>query len=125
MKVDFFRAILREDSTSDVRMWCAITPFGVRALKGDEEAILSNLSLEDLSRAESIVTVDLSGLDRVSLEAITDIILKSGLLGKPGVKGKGEAVLFMLANEALHALAQVMRDEEAESDPGVPSGTRD
>lgn len=125
MKVDFFRAILREGTTPDARMWCSITPFGIRALSEGGDAILLDLTLEDLSGAEPIVTVDLAGLDRSSLEAMVDFILKSGLLGKAGVKGKGDAVLFMLTNEALHALAQVMRDEVAESGPGVPCGTRD
>jgi len=123
MTVDFFRAILKENSASDSQVWCAITPFGIRAFRQDRDDIVLDLTMNDLAGAESIAAVDLSGLDRDLFEAIVDLILKSGLLGKPGVRHKGDAVLFMLTNEALHALNQVMREEEAESYTEPPAST--
>ncbi|MBI4962789.1 MAG: hypothetical protein HY913_05875 [Desulfomonile tiedjei] len=123
MKVDFFTGVLKEGAQPGVRVWCAVTPFGIRALKEDRETIILDLAMERLSTPEPIVTVDLAGLDRNSAETIVDLILQSGLLGKPGVKHKGDAVLFMLTNEALHALAQVMREEEADADEEPPSST--
>jgi len=123
MNADFFRAVLKENSASGAQVWYAITPFGIRAAKQDRDDIVLDLTMNDLAGVESIATVDLSGLDRDLFEAIVDLILKSGLLGKPGVRRKGDAVLFMLTNEAVHALTQVMREEEAESDTEPPPST--
>jgi len=123
MNVEFFSAILKGDSATDAKVWCAATPFGIRAFRHDRDEICSDLTMEDLSSPESIATVELTGLDQSLLEAIVDLILKSGLLGKPGVKDKGDAVLFMLTNEAIHALVQIMREEEAERDKESPAGT--
>jgi hypothetical protein len=116
MNVEFFTAILKEGAAPDDRIWCATTPFGLRALRQDRDDIILDLTARDFSDAESIVTVNLTGLEQDLFEAIVDLILKSGLLGKPGVKGKGDAVLFMLTNEALHALARIEREEEAEEE---------
>ncbi len=122
MNVDFFTAVLKEDSASAAKVWCAITPFGIRALREDRDEIILGLTMQDLSSAESIVTVNLTGLDRDLFEAVVDLILKSGLLRRPGVKDKGDAILFMLTNEALHALAQIARDQEVEKDEEPPAG---
>ncbi len=56
-----------------------------------------------------MTTLDLPGLDREGVEVITGNILKGGYLDMPGVKGKGEAVLFMLVNEALHGWPKSLR----------------
>jgi hypothetical protein len=123
MNVEFFTAILKEGAAPDDRIWCATTPFGLRAFRQDRDEIVLDLTIHDLSHAESIITLDLTALERDLFEAIVDLILKSGLLGKPGVKGKGDAILFMLTNEALHALAQITREDKAEDENESPAGT--
>lgn len=112
MIVKFYRAALREESGSRVQVWCAQTPFGIRACREDREDIVLDMSMDDLSSVQLIATVDLTGLDREALETIVDLIMKGGFLGKPGVKDKGDAVLFMLTNEALHVLAEIARQED-------------
>ena len=123
MNVEFFTAVLKEDSASEVRVWCAVTPLGLRAFREDQDEIVLSLTVQDLSDVKSIATVDLSSLERNLFEAIVDLILRSGLLGKTGVKNKGDAVLFMLTNEALHTLAQIEREEEAEGEKEPPHAT--
>lgn len=60
--------------------------------------------------SELIVVLDLSGLDKDSAELIMDTILKDGFLDKRGVKGSGDAVLFMVVNEALQRLAEIRNE---------------
>ena len=69
--------------------------------------LLARLRLD----VEPVTTLDLPGLDREGVEVITGNILKGGYLDMPGVKGKGEAVLFILVNEAIHELAEIAKDE--------------
>ena len=51
-----------------------------------------------------ITSLDLTGLDEDSTRTIVRNILQGDYLEKPGVRGKGDAVLFMLVNEAIHVL---------------------
>jgi hypothetical protein len=67
---------------------------------------------EGVVSADYVTTVDLAGLDRPDVELVARAILLGGYLDRPNVKGKGDAVLFMLANEALRALDSSAFDSE-------------
>lgn len=113
MHLEFFKGLIVDRSGTQqpesVIYW-ATTPFGViAALDGSEETI-PNFNPNDALSAESITSFELPGLDQEGMEVIVTNILTRGYLKKPGVKHKGDAVLFILVNEAIHALSEVNED---------------
>lgn len=63
-----------------------------------------------------VTLLDLPGLDRESLEFFLDVILEGGYLARPGVSGNGEAIIFVVVNEALHVLDEVAAWERENED---------
>jgi hypothetical protein len=111
MRVVFSKGVLQGEPGIGYPSSWAKTPLGIMCLvPGDDEA----LQLVDEARIvseELIAEVDLPGLDRDHLEEIVRSVLAGGFLDKPGIKGKGDAVIFALVNEALHRLDQIAADE--------------
>jgi hypothetical protein len=66
----------------------------------------------DIVREELITTCELPGLDREGMETIVSNILERGYLERQGVHSKGEAVLFLLINEAIHAMEEIAHKED-------------
>jgi hypothetical protein len=114
MLVTFYKGTLRTKDGSDVAVSWAETDAGVTALVSGAEDLLHELDADRLRVAEPIVTLDLSDLDSEAVEIIVGSILRGRYLDMPGVKGKGEAVLFVLVNEALHQLAEIAEDDNDE-----------
>jgi hypothetical protein len=112
MKVSFFTGALRTDTGPDVPVSWAETDFGVTGLVSGSDELLHELDAEQLTVVEPVAALDLPGLDHEGIEVIVGAILKGRYLDMPGVKGKGEAVLFILVNEALHQLAEIAEDED-------------
>jgi hypothetical protein len=110
MIVNFYKGTLRKESEVDLGVSWAETDFGVTALVSGSDELVPELKLEQITDVESVTTLDLPGLDRGGVEVIVENILKGRYLSMPGVKGKGEAVLFILVNEALHQLAEIAKD---------------
>ena len=112
MRVDFSSGILRGERDADYATSWAKTPFGMMVPARDEEGLLQVFDELRIVSEELIASVDLPGLDRVHLEEIVRSVLQGGYLARPGIKGKGDALIFALVNEALHRLAQIAREEE-------------
>ena len=111
MVVTFYKGVLRTETGAEVAVSWVETDFGVTALVSGTDELVHELKLEQITDVEPIITLDLPGLDREGVEVVIDNILKGGYLDMPGVKGKGEAVLFILVNETLHRLAEIAKDE--------------
>ncbi len=107
MKIELFKGHITDASGAEQEAWCARSDFGVRAVavEGPPDVLITAPLGATVS--EPVTWVELPGLDRESLEFLLDIILKGGYLARPGVRGKGEAVIFMVVNEALHTMDQV------------------
>jgi hypothetical protein len=114
MKVDFFKGEIVRDKTGPKTAYWAKTPHNVVAQIGDEIELLEDLNQTKIISEELITSLPLSGLDRAGVETLVINILRGGYLAKPGVKDKGEAVLFILANEAIHELESIQADENTE-----------
>lgn len=109
MRVDFFKGIWgRGDGAErqDLVVYWAVTPGRIFACSGPSCDPLSDFDPAKASDAELITALDLTGVDDDNLATIVERILQGGYLDRPGVKGKGEAVLYIIVNEALHALKE-------------------
>jgi len=108
MKIELFRGVIKDACGSQIEAWCARTPFGIRAVPVDEgSAEIRIADPQQTSVLEVVTTIDVAGLDRDSLEFLVDTILQKGYLARNGVIGKGDAVLFLVTNDALQALEQI------------------
>ena len=113
MRVEFFKGVRKKRNASgpkDLVVYWAVTPVKVFACSGPSYEPLADFDAEDAIDAELIIALDLSGVDDDSLTIVVETILYGGYLDKPGVKDKGEAVLYVVVNEALHALTQESND---------------
>jgi hypothetical protein len=112
MIVTLYKGALRTETGTEVAISWAETDFGLTALVSGSDELVHELQLEQIANIEVVTTLDLPGLDREGVEVIAGSILKGGYLDMPGVKGKGEAVLFVLLNEAIHELVEIAEDEK-------------
>ena len=112
MRVDFFRGILRTDTGASVAAYWARADSGVTAILDAAEETFRIEDKDVILEEELITSIDLVDPDPDLAQTIIDAILTGGHLKKPGIKGKGEAVLFVLVNEALHELEEIARSEE-------------
>jgi len=114
MRVDFYKGEIVLDKTGPKTAYWAKTPHNVMAHIGDEIKLLEDFNQAKIVSEELITSLNLPGLDRAGVETIVTNILRGEYLTKPGVKDKGEAVLFILANEAIHELESIQADENTE-----------
>ncbi|MGO9121322.1 MAG: hypothetical protein ACLQPD_27395 [Desulfomonilaceae bacterium] len=112
MKVDFFTGILRTETGDEVAAYWAHTDAGDTAILDPSKEPFSIKDQSDILKKEPITSIDLLDLDKDLVQTIIDMILTRGYLKKPGIKDKGEAVLFVLVNEALQEMEEVARSEE-------------
>jgi hypothetical protein len=112
VRVDFFTGVLRTESGDEVVAYWAQTDSGDTAIPDSGEETFRIKDRTAILKEEPITSIDLVDLDQDLAQTIIDTILTRGYLKKPGVKHKGEAVLFVLVNEALHELEEIARSEE-------------
>jgi hypothetical protein len=110
MKVDFLRGFLKSKTLGKVPKTWACTPHGILAPDEGPPYELLILNESDVIVDHTITTVDLTGLDEDLANEVIRNILQGGYLDKPGVKDKGDAVLFMLVNEAIQVLESVAEE---------------
>jgi len=110
MRVDFCRGFTNSKTRGRIPTTWAHTPHGILALTEEPPYELLILNESDVIVDHTITTVDLTGLDEDLTKAIVRNILQGGYLDKPGVKEKGDAVLFMLVNEAMQVLESVAEE---------------
>ena len=112
MKVDFFTGVLRTETGDEVIAYWARTDSGDTAILDSTEQTFRIKDRTAILKEEIITSIDLFDLGPDLAQTIIETILTRGYLKKPGIKGKGEAVLFVLVNEAIHELEEVARSEE-------------
>jgi hypothetical protein len=112
VKVDFFTGTLRTETGDEVVVYWAHTDSGDTAILDPPKEPFSIKDQSDILKKELITSIDLLDLDKDLVQPIIDTILTRGYLKKPGIKDKGEAVLFVLVNEALQEMEEVARSEE-------------
>jgi hypothetical protein len=112
MRVDFFKGVLQTDTGDEVIAYWAHTDSGDTAILDSGKETFRIKDGTDILKEELITSVDLLDLDQDLVQTIIDAILTGGYLKKPGIKGKGEAALFVLVNEALHELEEIARWED-------------
>jgi hypothetical protein len=112
MYAEFFTGVLKTDSGEEFRASWARTPFGCTVLREGHREPVHALEIKGVVVEENVTTVELPGLDGDMMETVVTAVLKGRILEKPGIKGKGDAVLFVLVNEALQKLEEASRDED-------------
>lgn len=112
MRVEFCRGMIRDECGNARDAEWARTPFGLMRLTDGEDESLMPFSGDLVMEEESLTELDLPGLEREGVEVIVRNILAGKYLDKPGITGKGDAVLFVLVNEAIHALEEMAEEEE-------------
>jgi hypothetical protein len=110
MNVDFRKGFIITKTGSKVACTWASAPHGTLTLSDAPPHDLIQLDDLDITTSSVITTVDLSGLDQEHANTLIRNILQGGYLEKPGVQGKGDAVLFILVNEAIQVLDAVAED---------------
>lgn len=111
MIVTFYQGTLRGETGAELAVSWAETDFGVTALVSGSDELIHGLTVDHITLVEPVTTLDLPGIDREGIDVIVGDILKGGYLDMPGVRGKGEAVLFILVNEAIHRLSEIAEHE--------------
>ena len=61
--------------------------------------------------SDLVAMLDLTGVDLEGMEVLVANILCGGYLEKPGIEDRGEAVLYVLVNEALHQMEWIRKKE--------------
>ena len=112
MHVEFFTGVVKTDSREESRAVWARTPYGCTILMEGKRKPVHASEVTGIVAEDNITSVELPGLDRDMAEIIIAGVLKGGILEKPGIRGKGDAVLFVLLNEALQKLEEASRDED-------------
>lgn len=114
MKVEFYKGVIRKKTGQELGISWAKTPLGVLAFVRPEEDFAHCFDPKEVGRSDLIVTLDLPDLDEESVRIICSNVLEGGYLERPGLRNKGDALLFVLVNEALHRLAEIAAEEELE-----------
>lgn len=110
MIVSFFKGTLRQHAGGSLDAVWAETPWGTMLRESTSEHAHKVDSLDVLAR-DPITTCELPGLDEAGMETLVFNILEGDYLERSGVKGKDDAVVFLLVNEALHTLEEIQRKE--------------
>jgi len=114
MKLVFCKGKLRNAQGEDVVASWADTPSGILTLPTDAGGGLIRVDAVSIVESDQVATLDLSGLDNDAMEAVVENVLKRGYLDKPGIRGKDEAILFVLVNEVLTELEGLRQEIEGD-----------
>ena len=109
MQTQFFKGMLKSPSERVVHASWAVTPYGMLVCFQSETPTVERLIDIQVEQSELITEIDFEDLDRDNVEVLVSGILKGGYLDKPGVRGKGDAALFILVNEKLRELEKIDR----------------
>jgi hypothetical protein len=118
VNVEFRKGVVRKESGEESPAQWAVSPFGVRILLKGAKSVETSLAPFFVLTEELFAEIDLPGVDREGVEAIADGLLLGGYLERDDMKDKGDALLFILVNEALHALAAADAPEYDSFAPG-------
>jgi len=104
--------VLRTDTGDEVVAYWARADSGATAILDSTEETFPIKDRTAILKEDLVTSIDLVDLDQDLVETIINTILTRGYLKKPGIKDKGEAVLFVLVNEAIQELEEIARTEE-------------
>jgi hypothetical protein len=108
--VQFFEGVLKsEDGLITPVVW-ACSAFGNRIRAGNQVREIEASELGQLAGENLVTVVDLEGLDSDDTTYVVDAILKGRYCQRPGVRGKLDAALYLLVNEALGELLRPILD---------------
>ncbi len=110
MRLDFYKGTIFTDREGETSAAWAQTPSGIMACVTDRGPGVESIDEHRILNRDLIASLDLPGLDRDALETIVSAVLEGGYLDKPGVRDKGDAVLFLVVNEAIQRVEACARD---------------
>ncbi|MGO8879341.1 MAG: hypothetical protein ACLPVO_20515 [Desulfomonilaceae bacterium] len=108
--VQFFEGVLKSFKGNSAPIVWAESRSGNRVVIDSKIRGLEASEMAQIELKELITTVDLDGLDVDDVIYIIDAILKGKYYSRPGVKGKLDAALYLLVNEALSELSRPVED---------------
>ena len=114
MKLVFCKGTFRNASGERVAAAWAQTPSGIVALPAEGASGLLRIDEGSILESDPLVTMDLPGLDEQAMDAVVENILRRGYLDKPGIRGKDEAIFFVLVNEVLTELEGLRQETEGD-----------
>jgi hypothetical protein len=113
MKVGFFRGRVRASDDKRAKLWWAEAGSEFWIIEEGSEEVTRRLDPPEAVTVERVTELELPGVDAEGIESIIVNVLKGGYLEKPGVKGSGEAVLYMLVNEAIQRLSDIENESRS------------
>lgn len=96
-----------------VASW-AETPSGILTTPAEGTSGLLRVDPACIVESDPVATLELPGLDEPAMEAVVENVLRRGYLDKPGIRGKDEAIFFVLVNEALTELEGLRQEAEGD-----------
>jgi hypothetical protein len=111
MKIGFFRGRVAVEGADEPWLWWSQTGNEFWVFDEDSDEVIRGFNPPATIYVERITEFELPEIDEEAIETIIINILKGGYLEKPGIKDSGEAVLFILVNEALQMLSEAENDE--------------
>ncbi len=108
--VQFFEGVIKSLKGNSASIVWAESSSGNRAVIDSKIRGLEASEMAQIELKELVTTVDLDGLDVDDSIYIIDAILKGKYYSRPGVKGKLDAALYLLVNEALSELSRPVED---------------
>lgn len=112
MKLVFCKGTFRGSTGDRVASTWAETPSGIVALPQDGSSGVVRIGASSVLESDPVVTMDLPGLDEQAMDVVVENVLRRGYLDKPGIRGKDEAVFFVLVNEVLTELEGIRQETE-------------
>ena len=106
IRIEFFTGMVRWKA-EDVKASWAERENSFWMLLGGSEDVARDVQIPHIIDCERVATLDLPDIDGESVDVIVTNLLTGGYLDKPGVKNSGEAVLFVMVNEALQLLDEI------------------
>jgi len=114
MNLVFCKGIFLNTSGERVLASWAETPSGILTTPAEGTSGLMRVDPGSIVESDPVVILELPGLDHPAMEAVVENILRRGYLDKPGIRGKDEAIFFVLVNEVLTELEGLRQETEEE-----------
>lgn len=106
----FFEGVLRSSDRTPTPIVWAESGFGNRARIGDIIRAIGNVEIAEIDEKSFVTTIDLPGLCVGDAIYLIDAILKNNYHSHPEVRGKLDAALYLLVNEAITVLTTPIED---------------
>ncbi len=108
--VQFYEGILKSFKCGSAPIVWAESCSGNRVVIDSKIRGLEDSEMVQIGAKELVTAVDLDGLDVDDAIYMIDAILKGKYYSRPGVKGKLDAALYLLVNEAVNELSRPVED---------------